>query len=135
MDQLRGFSLIELVVVLALVAAVSLAAVPSYRQLILRSHRTEAAAALLDVAAAQERHHAQYGIYATGLSPSPPGGLGLSAESSNGRYRIEITDADVARFEVTATAQGPQSADTHCSTFRLDDRGARTATSDNCWVR
>ena len=48
-------------------------------------------------------------------------------------YTITIDDADADSFAATATAAGGQADDTHCGTFTIDQAGARTATSNDCW--
>ena len=62
---LRGFSLIELLVVVVIVAILGLVAIPSYRQYNIRAQRTEAKTALLRLAANQERFYLQNNSYST----------------------------------------------------------------------
>ena len=135
MRNSAGFSLVELVIVVAMMTTLVLTAVPTYRKLTLRSHRADAAAALLDLATAQERHYAQHRTYASDLSSPPPAGLGLQGRTPDGRYLLAIAHADVEGFEATATATGAQAPDTHCAVFGLDDSGARSAPNEDCWVR
>jgi type IV pilus assembly protein PilE len=130
-----GWSLIELLVVVVALTILTLAAVPTYRTAMLRAHRTEATAALLAVAAAQERFHLQHQAYASDIEAAPPDGLGLPSATESGRYVIAVTSADAAAFTATATAQAGQSQDTHCAQFGLDSAGLRTATSWDCWGR
>jgi type IV pilus assembly protein PilE len=59
----RGVTLIELMIVIIVVAVLASIAIPSYRQYVLRSHRTEAKAALMNVAAAQEKFYLQNNTY------------------------------------------------------------------------
>lgn len=131
----RGWSLLELLAVVAVVTILTLAAVPGYRAAMLRTHRGEATAALLALAAAQEHFHRQQQRYASEIEAAPPDGLGLEPVTAGGRYSIAITAADAATFAATATAQGRQAQDTHCAEFRIDATGARTATSADCWTR
>jgi type IV pilus assembly protein PilE len=133
--RVGGWSLIEMLVVVAVMAALTLAAVPTYRSAMLRAHRVEATAGLAGLAAAQERFRLQHSTYADDLQASPPDGLGLSAMSAGGRYALAITSADAFAFTATATARGRQSQDTHCAEFSIDATGARTATHDDCWSR
>ncbi len=130
----RGITLIELVVVVAIVALLATIAVPSYRQFLLRSHRAEATVALLALAAAQEKFYLQNNTYTDELTDAPPDGLGLRAATENGFYTIEIDDADADSFTATATAAGGQTDDTHCTEFSIDQTGAKTATSNDCWA-
>jgi len=130
-----GMTLIELMIVVAIVALLAAIAVPSYRQYVLRANRTEATTALLQLAAAQEKFYLQNNTYAGNalLAVAPPAGLGLSATTAGGRYTVAITAANAAAFSATATAAGAQAADTTCATFTINQAGARTATSANCW--
>lgn len=130
-----GWSLIELLVVVAVLAVLTLAATPGYRAAMLRAHRTEATAALLALAAAQERFHLQHHAYSTELEAAPPEGLGLQPVTPSGRYSIAITAADASTFVATATAQGTQARDTQCAEFGIAATGARTATNQDCWAR
>jgi type IV pilus assembly protein PilE len=128
-------TLIEVMVVVVLIAVLASIAVPGYRQHLLRAHRTEAKRALLDVAAAQERFYLQNDTYAgpSGLTTSPPTGLGIPALTENGHYAVAITAGDVNAFSATATARGGQADDTRCATFAIDQTGGKTATSAECW--
>lgn len=130
-----GWSLIELMVVVAVLAILTLSAVPAYRAAMLRAQRTEATAALLALAAAQERFHLQHHVYASEIDPPPPDGLGLQTVTAGGRYAITITAADAASFTATATVRGQQARDAHCADFGIDATGSRTATNDDCWTR
>jgi type IV pilus assembly protein PilE len=131
----HGFSLLELVVALAIVAILASLSLPGYRAQQLRVRRTEAISALMQVAAMQERYYLQHRTYTPSLAAAPPAGLGLRASSEHGRYAIAITAADAAGFSATATAVGDQAGDSRCATFTIDDAGARTATSPDCWSR
>lgn len=132
-DPASGMSLIELVVVVAIVAILTTAAIPAYRDHMLRAHRVEARSALLGLAAAQEIHFLQQNVYSTELEAAPPAGLGLQAVTASGYYGIAIDSADGSTFRATATAQGNQARDVRCASFGLDAAGARTATQPECW--
>jgi type IV pilus assembly protein PilE len=129
----RGVTLIELVVVVAILALLASIAVPSYRQYVLRSNRAEAKAALLNLAAAQEKFYLQNNTYTNELTDAPPSGLGLGDTTETGLYTIEVDAADDEGFTATATATGTQAQDSRCAEFGIDQAGARTATSADCW--
>jgi type IV pilus assembly protein PilE len=128
-------TLIELMIVVAIVALLASIAVPSYRQYVLRANRTEATTALLQLAAAQEKFYLQNNTYAGNalIDDAPPAGLGLAATTERGHYTVAITAADATGFSATATAAGAQAADSTCATFTINQAGARTATSTKCW--
>jgi type IV pilus assembly protein PilE len=132
----RGITLIELVVVTAIVAVLAAIAVPSYRAYLLRSRRAEAKAELLSLAAAQEKFYLQNNTYAGNgvLTTAPPAGLGRRANSEGGYYTIAIAaGANAAQFSATATATGGQADDTHCASFSINQAGTKGATNADCW--
>lgn len=154
----RGMTLIELMIVIVLLGIVVGIAVPSYRNYVLRTHRTDATAALLRVRSSQERFFLQNNRFATAaqLIQAPPAGLGFPVDgggfptTENGFYRLAIgPDPDPAlpagtpSFVVTAVATGGQADDADCRTFTISDRGRRDAFNsggtstqtiiDTCW--
>lgn len=130
----RGVTLIELMIVIIVVAVLASIAIPSYRQYVLRSHRTEAKAALMNVAAAQEKFYLQNNTYTEALEDAPPAGLGIPGTTENGYYTITIdAGADAASFTARAAPAGGQAQDTKCVSFTIDQAGTKTATNDECW--
>ena len=139
--QMKGVTLIELMIVIVIVAILASIAVPSYRNYVLRTHRVEAKTALLNLAAAQEKHYLANNTYAANaaLSTAPPAGLGLPGATENGWYTIAINAASTTAFSATATATGGQTADGDCATFTINALGVRSATNSGgsastvCW--
>lgn len=140
--RMKGVTLIELMIVIVVVAILASIAIPSYRSYVLRTHRVEAKTALLNLAAAQEKHYLANNTYAANaaLSTAPPGGLGLPATTENGWYTVAIANgANATTFSATATATGAQTADGDCATFTINALGVRSATNSGgsastvCW--
>lgn len=131
----NGVTLIELMVVVVIVAILASIAIPSYREYVIRTHRTEAKSALLSLAASQEKFYVQNNRYAEDdeLTDAPPAGLGMPATTENGWYELEITAADATAFSATATAVGGQAQDSRCAEFSIDQAGVKDATNDDCW--
>ena len=134
-----GVTLIELMVIIAILGILGTVAVNSYRGYLLRSNRTEARVALLKVQSQQEKFFLQNGRYAddTELSPKPsdtPPGLGVAATTPSGFYTITLEGSDT-EFEVTATAAAGQTKDlAACQVFTIDHRGERTPDqASGCW--
>ena len=136
----RGFTLIEIMITLVIVAILAGIAIPSYRNYVLRSHRIEATAALLKVAAAQEKFYLQNNTYTDNVGDVA--GLGFSTTddtdnftTENGWYTITVTAADNEGFTLTAEAEGDQVNDSDCTDFTLESSGAKSASSDGCWKK
>lgn len=137
----RGITLIELMIVIVIVGILASIAVPSYRNYMLRSQRTDAMAALLRIAAAQEKFYLQNNTYTTSLGST---GLNLpSSSSEHGWYTLSVSGANLtSAYTATATApaSSPQYKDAKCRTFTITEtgqKGAKTAANaDNtaeCW--
>jgi type IV pilus assembly protein PilE len=137
MNVSRGFTLVELVIVMLLVALFAAGALPSYQSLLTRARRADAAAALMAVGAAQERHRMIWRSYATATAPAPPDGLGFG-NSERGFYAVEILRANAGSFLAVArpAPDSPQWGDERCLSFSLDEtggRGAAPGTVEECW--
>jgi type IV pilus assembly protein PilE len=114
-----GFSLIELLVALAIVALLSTVALPSFLQQIRKARRADAVAAVLRVQQAQERYRAVQPNYAPGLGA---GGLGLPGASPSGYYLLTsaaASGAEALSYTVQAQAQGAQAQDSDCRYLAL----------------
>jgi len=130
--KLTGFSLIELLIALAIVSILATLCYPSYQQYVLKSYRAEAMTQLLQLASAQEQYLADYGSYTNDFSR-----LGANATMLAPRYRLQIvlSDADQS-FVLSADAAGVQRADTECLQLTLNQFGQRNAeqpASSACW--
>jgi len=142
--QHKGFSLVELMVTVAVVATIAAVAIPSYRQYVMRASRADATAALLRLASNQERFYLQNNTYASDaeMGDAPPDGLGM-AGTERGFYALSIESDDLtARYLAKATvAVGEdQEDDTDCVEFSVNEQGLRAAensdggdNTDRCW--
>ncbi|MEY2919514.1 MAG: hypothetical protein RL261_819 [Pseudomonadota bacterium] len=145
----RGITLLELVVVGAVIAILAGIAVPAYRGHVLRANRTEGRAALLALATAQEKFYLQCNSYAVTLNPDAEtvcdkGNLRFPTSSERGYYDITVSAADANGWaaEAAATGSSPQLDDARCRRFGLTSTGAmnaRTAAGTpndgECWAR
>ena len=132
----RGFSLLELMIVVAILAIVTTWGYSSYRDTVLKSHRAEGIGELLIIADNMERYFSNRGTYA-GASLGTAANDVHALTSENGYYNFSITSATAVAFTVTATPQGGQADDTRCGTYTYDSSGTKTASGslpDNkCW--
>jgi type IV pilus assembly protein PilE len=131
--QTRGFTLIELMIVVAIIAIIFAFAWPSYQEHVRKSRRTEGTVHLLELADRLERFYSDQGSYA-GATLGPDEDDVYVAVSENGHYNLAITVQDNVSFTVTAapTTKGDQDDDT-CGTFTLTSTGQTSADGSKCW--
>ncbi len=132
-----GFTLIELMIAVVVLAILASIAVPSYGRFVQRANRADATAELLRLAAAQERFYIANNTYTASLA-APPAGLGGGGSSERGYYTIAVTEADVNGFTIQAvpTAGSKQASDAECQTFTINEQGIQTSapgTVEHCW--
>ena len=136
-----GFTLIEMIIVVVIVAILASVALPSYQDSMRKGRRSDAKAGLFDVAGRQEQFMLDRGTYTTDMQD-----LGYAASASmttdEGHYSIVATACSGGVigncYELTATpvTGSPQVKDAYCTSFILDSKGTKTATgtaSTECW--
>jgi type IV pilus assembly protein PilE len=139
----RGFTLLELMIVVAIVAILSAIAYPSYSKYVVRTRRTAAAGCLSEYANYMERYYTTNLRYdqdiATGaVNPFPP--LDCNTQTS-AYYQYDDSPGTLSRTAYTVEAvpiNTQLAADTQCGTLTLDQTGARnikngTGTIAQCW--
>jgi type IV pilus assembly protein PilE len=130
MSKLSGFTLIELMIVVAIVAVLAAIAIPSYTQYVVRANRAEATSALLSEASAQQRFFTNNNKFSDKL---------LTKDTTeNGYYKLTINRPDNFTYTLTATPQGNQATrDTKCASFTLTHTGQKGVTGtdpvNKCW--
>ena len=148
----KGFTLIEMMIVVAILGIVSAIAVPSYMDYVTKGKRTDAKVELLRMAQLQESYFVQNLSYAKDFtSATNAGGLGLTGpiESEQGEYTILLNPTPAGcggtsvspctGFTLTADAGTIQSNDAKCLDFTLTNTGvkgvtgAHSATPRDCW--
>lgn len=133
MKQEHGVTLIELVIVLAIVGLLTYMAVPAYTQFVMKSKRTQATSTLMNIQLAQEKYRTNNATY--GTLAQVWGGV---TATENGDYTLAINNNTATGFTATATAVGGQVNDaeqgTACSPLVLTVNGAATTrTPAVCW--
>jgi type IV pilus assembly protein PilE len=132
---MRGVTLLELMIVLVIISILAAIAYPNYREYIIRAKRTEAKAALLQIATQQERFYLQNNSFTQDLLV-----LGFATTpnftTDSEAYVINVGAADASDFTATATFQLGGDEAGKCLTFQIDGRGAKTSAPDtDCWTR
>lgn len=132
----RGFTLIELMIVIAVVGILSAIAFPSYQGYMQRAGRSDARTVLVQAAQWMERAATASGSYpATTAIPADYKG---GATVPGGRYTIDVVRT-ATTFTFTATRTGSQTSDA-CGNYTLTEAGEKnvvsaTLTRDECWSR
>ncbi len=147
----RGFTLIELMIAVVIASILAAIAIPSYSSYIMRSRRTEAKSALLNLASLEERFFSTNNTYSA--LPTDLGytaGAGVSFPVGSGYYNIQpltvnpavapLNSASAgtpATYSITAVpvAGSTQANDSGCTSFTISSGGVQTSagTSTTCW--
>lgn len=131
----NGMTLIELMIVVAIVGILATIAYPSYREQVLRSGRTDGKVALEQRATALEKCYTRFMKYTDCAS------LLAAGDSENKKYSVAATGTTtVSTYTLRATPQGSQASDAKCKNLQLDSTGKKTiaggtSTPEECWQR
>ena len=138
-----GFSLLEAMIVVAILGVLYTFVSPGYQQHLLRSNRTEGHALLVDAAARQERHYAQHNRYITAQAAIGELRLrdtqGEHVTSRSGLYRLLVEPGTQGNggYLLTAVPLGAQRSDSACGSLYLDGNGTNGSTGTGsvieCW--
>ena len=133
MKHSKGFTLIELMIVVAIIGILTAVAMGFFGDNVIRSNRSEGRAELTATAASLEKCKSLYGAYNAG-------GCNVAAAiaTDTNYYSIDTTTRTAATFTLTATpvAGQPQANDADCTSLTLTNTGVKGGTGANaaeCW--
>lgn len=128
MNKQQGFTLVELMITVAVVGLLAAIAIPSYTNYVKKTRRSMAAACLQENAQYLERWYTSKMTYVDATAQ-------VCATEIQPFYDVAINVTGARTYTATATPKGAQAGET-CGTLTLDDKGARTAsggTTSKCW--
>ena len=145
----QGFTLIEMMIVVAIVAILTAIAVPNYTRYVERGRRAEARELMMRVASAEERYYTNFNRYTADITSAAPVGLGLPNLRSEHYTVAVVLGATNQQYTIQATAPAtfpaghpnagrpnPQARD-RCGVLTLTNAGVRnqsgTTTNGACW--
>lgn len=134
----KGFTLIELVITVAIFAILVTIAYPSYTNYIVAARRADAHGSLLDLAARMEQFYAENNTYAGAtIGVNPVTDVLNSPVSPDGWYSLSV-NSTASTYTITASPIGPQAEqDNKCTSLTINNLGIKSNTGsgtvDNCW--
>ena len=131
-DNVSGMTLIELLIVVAIVGILAAIAGPAWNDQVIKSRRADARNTLLAAQIEQEQYRANNLTYATSMSAM---GMGSFDSTSRDYYRLEVVSADATSFLITATPNGNQANDSTCNAFAVRQTGPEHSgyAALSCW--
>ncbi len=127
----KGFSLLEMLVVITIIGIVVTFALPSYSQHIAKARRITAEAALMQLAGQMESYYMQHHSY-EGATLEKLNTPELIAENN---YRLTILSATISTFDLAAIPQKQQAKNDRCGELTFNSVGKKGATinTSECW--
>lgn len=134
-SSIAGFTLIEMLIVIAILGILTAIVVPNYSGYLNKSRRADAKIALSNAVKELERCYVNHNQYDHADCPDFPSAGANMVLSDEGHYKVVATALTTTTFTLTATpvATSPQSKDSYCQQFSIDSIGNKNATNADCW--
>ena len=139
-SKVRGFSLIELMIVVAIVGILAAIAYPSYNESVLKGRRAEGRTALTDLMIQQERYLSQNGTYALMPGPNAASFKNFSGDSGANGYYALTAAACAAPNDIRLCIQlsaTPRHVDARAGNLTFDSTGTKSCNGGSdvsvCW--
>ncbi|WP_417659709.1 type IV pilin protein [Pseudidiomarina sp.] len=121
--KLSGMTLIELMIVVAIIGIIAAIAYPNFTNYVKQGRRADAMGELMKLQMAQEEYRLRNASYATIAD--------LGFTSSSEFYTFSVTNIGAETYTLTATATGAQTSDTDCATMSINQNDQKTPAT--CW--
>jgi type IV pilus assembly protein PilE len=131
-QNIKGFTLIELITVLLIISVLAIISFPLYTQHLVEAQRDSAKASLLDLASRMENYYLANGSYEAATLAE----LGVNELTEDGGYSLAINTASLTSYSLSATPTEAQN-DPVCGNLTLTETGQKgmsgTGTMSQCW--
>jgi len=122
-----GFTLMELMIVVAIIGIIATIALPSYQDFVLKSRRSEAHSGLAKMQLQQEAHRMVNTTYTSSFGS----GSNDVNEPTSDYYTFTMSGGSASAYTLKATAKSTQTADTSCTPMTINQSGTKSPSS--CW--